>query len=191
MRIVTRFASAAALLVACNAGRPQTLEARAAGAEATTRGAPSVTASFRVPELRGYVNDNADLLTPPQEAELSEMYRSVEREIGCQIVLLTIESLPAVRIEDYSLTVANTWALGRKGIDDGVLITLAVNDETVRIEVGTGLELVISDDAAAAMIRQMTPQFATGAVFQGLKLGSVQIVQAIHQNVALVGKKQQ
>lgn len=99
--------------------------------------------SIEAPALRGRVNDYADVLTPDQEAELSGLYESVEREIGAQIALLTVKSLNGVPIADYSLAVANTWALGRRGVDDGLLLTIALNERATRIEVGYGLELVV------------------------------------------------
>src|SRR5262249_23578392 len=140
-------------------------------------GAP--TASFAIPALRGRVNDDADLLTPAQENELSSLYRSLEREIGCQIALLTVETLPGVRIEDYSRRVANAWGLGRRGIDDGVLITLARADRSVRIEVGSGLESILSNDAAGRIVQHMVARFAAGEFFEGLEVGSREIVQLI------------
>ena len=102
----------------------------------------------------------------------------MEQEIGSQIALLTIESLHGARIEDYSLAVANAWGLGRRGIDDGVLITIAPKDRTVRIEVGYGLELVISDQAAADVIRRMVPELAAGDSFTGIRKGSRTIAGA-------------
>jgi uncharacterized membrane protein YhaH (DUF805 family) len=158
------------------------------GAQAPRTIAP--TTSFDVPALRGRVNDYADLLTPEQESELAGLYRSLEQEIGCQIALLTIDNLNGVSIEDYSLEVANTWALGRRGIDDGVLITLARQDRRVRLAVGPGLESIVPDDAAGTIIQQMVPSFANGDFFKGLKDGSLEIVRMIHAKPDLVGHRE-
>jgi uncharacterized protein len=125
--------------------------------------------AFEVPALQGRVNDYANVLTPDQEAELSGLYESVERGIGSQIALLTIASSNGVPLDQYSLTVANTWGLGRSGVDDGLLITLAMNDRAIRIEVGYGLELVIPDEAAAGVIRRMAAEFAAGRRFAGIQ----------------------
>jgi uncharacterized protein len=142
-----------------------------------------------VPKLRGRVNDYADLLTPAQENELGSLYESVEKELGSQIALLTIESLHGERIEEYSLRVANAWGLGRSGIDDGVLITLAYEDRLLRIEVGYGLELVISEQAAADVLRGMIPQFRVAEFFGGIEHGSLEIARLIHAGQAFVGKR--
>src|SRR5688572_32020754 len=64
-------------------------------------------APFEAPKLLGRVNDHAGLLTPAEEAELTELYRALEEELGCQMALLTIESLQRSSIDEYSLKVAN------------------------------------------------------------------------------------
>jgi uncharacterized protein len=92
-------------------------------------------------------------------------------------------------MEDYSLTVANTWGLGRRGIDDGLLITIAFDDRSIRIEAGYGLELVISDEAAAEVIRRMGTEFSAGHLFAGIRAGSMDLIQMIQVNKALVGTK--
>jgi uncharacterized protein len=159
--------------------------------EPTARQAPAEPSrvSFEVPALRGRVNDYANVLTPDQEAELSGLYESVERGIGSQIALLTIESSNGVPLDDYSLTVANAWGLGRRGIDDGLLITRAINDRTIRVEVGYGLELAIPDEAAAGVIRRMAAEFAAGRLFAGIRAGSMELIQMIQVNEALVGRR--
>jgi uncharacterized membrane protein YgcG len=145
--------------------------------------------SFEVPALRGRVNDYANLLTPEQETDLNGLYESVERGVGSQIALLTVQSLNGVPMEDYSLAVANSWGLGRRGIDDGLLITIAFNDRSIRIEVGYGLELVISDEAAAEVIRRMGAEFSAGHSFAGIRAGSMELIQMIQVNKSLVGTR--
>jgi len=142
--------------------------------------------AFDVPALRGRVNDYADILTPVQEAELSGLYESLERETGAQMALLAVPSSSGVPIEKYSLTVANAWGLGRRGIDDGLLITVAFNDRTLRIEVGSGLESIISDQAAADVVRRMIAKFAAGSAFEGIRTGSLELIRMIRANPAPV-----
>jgi uncharacterized membrane protein YgcG len=156
---------------------------------ATQAPAKQSKVSFEVPALRGRVNDFADLLTPVQETDLVGLYESVEQEVGSQMALLTVQSLNGVPIEDYSLTVANTWGLGRRGIDDGLLITVARDEHSMRIEVGYGLELVISDQAAAEVLRGMSDEFAAGNFFAGIRTGSIHLIQMIQANESLVGER--
>jgi uncharacterized membrane protein YgcG len=192
------FALGLALLVtACRREHSPTTELATTPAVANpqpaTRQAPAEPPKlpFEVPALRGRVNDYANALTPEQETDLSGLYESVEREVGSQIALLTVESLNGVPIDDYSLTVANAWGLGRRGIDDGLLITIAFNDRKIRVEVGYGLELVISDQAAAEVIRRMGAEFSAGRPFAGIEAGSKELIQMIRANEALLGVRRQ
>jgi uncharacterized protein len=97
--------------------------------------------------------------------------------------------MSGMTIEEYSRKVANTWGLGRRGIDDGLLITLAVEARSVRVEVGDGLELIISDDVAKQVVRLMGPERAAGNFFEGLLQGSTEIVNRIRSNRQLVGQR--
>jgi hypothetical protein len=144
---------------------------------------------FEVPLLRGHVNDYADVLAPLEETDLGGLYESVEREVGPQIALLTVHSLNGVPIEDYSLAVANAWGLGRRGIDDGLLITIAFDDRLMRIEVGYGLELVVSDQSAAEVVRAMGAELSAGHQFSAIRTASLDLIQMIQANKGLVGTR--
>jgi uncharacterized membrane protein YgcG len=185
--------ASASLHIGCSSA---TSRSEAPSTKVARHSSPATSASVRpsqvrpdLPQLRGRVNDYADLLSAPEEAELGELYAVLERGTGCQMALLTIPVLPDVSIEEYSLTVANAWALGRRGVDDGLLITLARDNKSVRIEVGYGLEHVISDELAKDVIGRMTPEFRAGRFFGGLKDGSTEIIQLIHANADLIGKR--
>lgn len=186
---------ASAFLVAgCQSGPSQRSEATSPQAvppetavEVSSPGSSST--SVVVPELLGRVNEYAELLTPDEEAELAALYRSLEQEIGSQMVLLTIVSLHGVTMEDYSLTVANAWGLGRRDVDDGLLITLAREERTIRLEVGLGLEVLISDEASRRVLSHMAQEYREGRFFAGLRLGSRELVQMIRANPELVGTR--
>ena len=115
--------------------------------------------------------------------------RLVEDSVGSQIAILTIESLPETSIENYSLGVANTWKLGRAEFDDGILITLSEADHAVRIELGSGLEVAIPDDFAAETIDLMIPDFRGGRFYDGLGIGCQKLIDRIHENRALIGRR--
>ncbi|MGB5366659.1 MAG: TPM domain-containing protein, partial [Polyangiales bacterium] len=106
----------------------------------------SLTAfALSVPELTGRVNDYATLLTPATEARIDALLTQLEKDTGAQVVVLTIDSLQGESLEDYSLRVAEAWKLGRDDPDDGALLMIAKNDRKMRLEVGYGLEPVLSD----------------------------------------------
>lgn len=116
-----------------------------------------------VPFLSGRVVDEADLLPPEAEARLDATLAELERTAGAQVAVLTVESLEGEVLEDYSLRVAETWKLGRRGKDDGVLVLVAEQDRKMRIEVGYGLEGVLTDlESRAIMDNVMRPAFRAG-----------------------------
>jgi uncharacterized protein len=120
-------------------------------------------AALEVPYLAGRVNDQAGLLDDSFEAQLDEQLRQLEEETGAQVVVLTVPSLEGDPIEDYSIRVAETWKLGQKGADNGVLVLIARDERRVRIEVGYGLEPVLTDALSGRIIDSlMTPKFRAG-----------------------------
>jgi hypothetical protein len=96
----------------------------------------SVAISADVPTLRGRVDDYAGLLQPQVREQLESRLARYEQETTHQIAILTVPSLHGESIEAFSRRVANTWALGRKGLDNGVLVTVAPTERSVRIELG-------------------------------------------------------
>jgi uncharacterized membrane protein YgcG len=125
-----------------------------------------------VPLFTGWVNDTANILAKPDQERLSSLLRNYQNETHHQIALLTIASLEGEPIEKFSLRAANAWGLGLKGKDDGILVTLALKEKMVRIELGKGMENFISDSDAKVIIdTEMIPAFAKGNFSQGLELG--------------------
>ena len=107
-----------------------------------------------------YVVDLAGLIDPQTEADLNHNLRELEDKTTAQLVVLTIDSLEGEPIEKFSLRTAEKWALGQKGKDNGVLVTVAVQDRKYRIEVGYGLEAVLPDSLVGSIGRQqLVPYF--------------------------------
>lgn len=79
-----------------------------------------------IPKLNGRINDTAGVLTVPERQRIAGTLEQYERETHHQIAVFTIASLDGERIETLSLRTANTWRLGNKGLDDGILVTLAM-----------------------------------------------------------------
>ncbi|HCX21238.1 MAG TPA: hypothetical protein DHN29_04935, partial [Cytophagales bacterium] len=146
--------------------------------------------SLNVPNLYARVNDYADILTDPEEDQLNDLLKSLEDSIGSQLVILTIDSLDERTIEEYSMDVANDWRIGRADYDDGILITLAMKDRKIRIEVGYGLERIIRNEIAKKIIDgTMVPEFLKGDFYSGLTKASQELIDLIYGNPDLVGKK--
>ena len=138
-----------------------------------------------VPALTGRVVDQAGILSPATEAALTELLEAHEAETSNQLAVLTITSLEGEAIESFSLRVAETWALGTAANDNGVLLTVAVEDRELRIEVGDGLEGVLTDALAGRIIRnEIVPQFRAGDFEAGVLAGVGAIIGVIEGTYA-------
>lgn len=142
-----------------------------------------VTISFAqkdVPFLSGRVVDEAQVLDEQTITELEQLLKQHEDSTSNQIAVLVISSLEGAILEEYSIKVAETWALGQKEKDNGVLILVAIDDRKMRIEVGYGLEGDLTDASSSRIIRnEMAPNFRQGNYGQGIKDGVVAVIEAI------------
>ncbi|WP_266160273.1 TPM domain-containing protein [Dyella silvatica] len=131
----------------------------------------AATGAEALPELHGHVNDYAQVLGA-RAAGIDAQLTEHERVTGDQVVVLTVTDLGGQDIESYSNAVFTQWRLGHKGVDNGVLIIVAVNDHRTRIEVGYGLEGRLTDLASSQILRQaMHPRFASGDYAGGVEAG--------------------
>ena len=134
--------------------------------------------------------DEAELLTSQQEDSIFNIIQDLEKNIGSQIAVLTIISLNGEKIEERSLQTAEKMGLGRAKYNDGILVTVAVDEKQMRIEVGYGLEKIIKDEIAARINREiMSPRFRKGDYFNGIKEGVEKIKNLIEENKQLVGER--
>lgn len=131
-----------------------------------------LASALDVPSLSGRLVDAAHVLPPDLTATLSAELAAHEERTGNQVVLLTLPSLGGEPVEEFAHRVATTWQLGRKGIDNGVLLLVVPGDRRVRIEVGYGLEGTLTDAKASRIIRQeIIPRFRSGDVAGGVAAG--------------------
>ena len=137
-------------------------------------------AEITVPSLKSHVTDLTETLSSMEISRLEQQLTDFEAKKGSQIALLIIPTTQPETIEQYSIRVAEVWKLGRKGIDDGVLLLVAKNDRTLRIETGYGLEGVLPDALARRIIDEIiVPKFRQGHFFGGLQAGVEQIISII------------
>jgi uncharacterized membrane protein YgcG len=131
-----------------------------------------------VPNLAGHVNDTATVLKADDRERIEKALAQYERETFHQIAVLTIPTLAGEPIEYYSLRVARAWKLGHAGLDDGILMTIAMNDRIVRIELGLGMEKYISNDDANAVIEEhIIPSFRRGDYSRGIQAGVIELMR--------------
>lgn len=122
-----------------------------------------------VPPLQQRVTDLTQTLSTEQQAALEAKLAQFEQQKGSQIAILLVPTTQPEAIEQYSIRVVEAWKLGRKGVDDGVLILVAKEDRKMRIEVGYGLEGIVPDSIASQIIREgMQSRFKQGDFYGGL-----------------------
>ena len=121
------------------------------------------------PKLDAPVTDLTGTLTPLQVESLRNKIDALERRKGSQLVVLVVPTTRPETIEQYAVAAFQENAIGRKGVDDGVLLLVAKDDRRMRIEVGYGLEGAIPDALASRVIREyLTPRFKAGDFFGGI-----------------------
>ncbi len=134
--------------------------------------AASVRADVAIPPLKSHVTDLTGTLPAHEINRLDQLLTAYENKKGSQIAVLVVPTTQPETIEQYSLRVVEAWQLGRKKIDDGVLLLIAKNDKALRIEVGYGLEGVLPDATAKRIIEEIiVPHFKTGNFAQGIDAG--------------------
>ena len=139
-----------------------------------------VSAEVAVPALSGRVIDQTKTLTPEQMRTLDQKLREIEARKGSQVVVLMVSTTKPEEIEQFAIRVADKWKIGRKKVDDGVIVLIAKNDRAVRIEVGYGLEGALTDALNKRIIDgAIIPRFKQQDFYGGISAGVDQIGRVI------------
>jgi uncharacterized protein len=134
-----------------------------------------------VPALKARVTDLTQTLTPDQQNQLEAKLAAFEQQKGSQIAVLIIPTTQPEDIAQYSIRVTDAWKLGRKNVDDGLLILVAKDDHKMRIEVGRGLEGPIPDLTAKRVISEvMAPSFKQGDFYGGLNNATDKLIGLVN-----------
>jgi len=134
----------------------------------------------QVPPMQALVTDLTATLTSDQQAALAARLREFEGRKGSQVAVLVVPTTAPETIEAYSLRVVEQWKVGRRNVDDGVLLLVAKDDRTVRIEVGYGLEGALPDATAKRIISEViVPRFKDGDFAGGIDAGVDRILRAV------------
>lgn len=125
------------------------------------------------PKLTGRVVDSANLLSPEQEAALTQQLAGLEAKNRRQLVVVTLPSLEGYAIEDYGYRLGRNWGIGEKDVNSGALLIVAPNERKVRIEVGYGLEPILTDALSSVIIQQQVlPAFRNNDMAGGIMAGT-------------------
>ena len=137
-------------------------------------------ADVAIPPLRTRVTDLTATLSADQAATLDSKLAAFELRKGSQIAVLLVPSTKPETIEQYSIRVVDQWKLGRRGVDDGVLLLIAKEDRALRIEVGRGLEGVLPDAYGKRIVsNDIAPLFKQGDFNGGINAGVDRIIKLV------------
>lgn len=139
-----------------------------------------------VPELTGRVVDQAGMLDASQRQRLEDVLADYEAKTGSQIAVLLVKSTEPEAIEQYSIRVTDAWKLGRKGVDDGVLLMVARDNpkalRRLRIEAGRGVQGVLTDAQSKRILQDViAPYFRQEHYYEGLVAGVGAIATLLNQ----------
>lgn len=134
---------------------------------------PPMAAQVPVPPLTAQVTDNIGMLSPAQRATLEATLGDYARRTGTQVGILLIASTAPEAIEQYGIRVADAWKLGRKGIDDGVILIVARDNpkdlRRLRLEVGRGVQGTVTDAKSNRILQEViAPHFRQNDYYGGL-----------------------
>jgi len=122
------------------------------------------------------VNDYAGLLGPADRDRLERVLGERERATGAQVAIAIFRSLEGENLEDFSIRLAQQWRVGHKGLDNGAILVVFVNDRKLRLEVGYGLEPIVTDAVASQIIREViAPRFREGRYAAGLEAAALAV----------------
>lgn len=153
-----------------------------------------IKAATDFPRNTGYVTDTTHSLNSSQTALMSSMSEELEAKSGVQFATVIVDTLQGMTIEEYANKLFEKWGIGKKKDDKGLLMVVALKDKKVRIEVGYGLEPILTDAQAGDLLDDyVLPYFRQDDIQTGLSYGHVAIAQwvAKKSGVKLTGQHHQ
>jgi uncharacterized protein len=135
----------------------------------------SVITNQNIPEVTGYIDDSANLLDADTKASLTTTLTEFAKTDKGELAILTVPSMNGLNIEEFGIRVGEKWKVGKAGIDNGVIIIIALSERKVRIEVGRGANIT---DAQAGQIldNKMVPKLKQGDWNGAVKAGTEEII---------------
>ncbi len=140
----------------------------------------AAAAQVGVPPLTSRVTDLTSTLTAQQRGALEERLAAFEKRKGSQIAVLLVHTTEPDTIEQFGIRVGEQWKIGRKGVDDGAILIVALKDRALRIETGYGLEGALPDAVGKRIVEEhIVPRFKQGDYFGGIDAGVTHMMSVI------------
>ena len=147
-------------------------------------------AAPKFPALTGRVVDDAGILSPDTKAGLTEKLAALEQKTSRQLVVVTLPSLQGYDISDYGYQLGRAWGIGQSKLNNGILFIVAPNEHRTRIEVGYGLEPIITDAFSSVVIQtQVLPKFRSGDFNGGVVAGANALIEQLSLDTSEAEKR--
>ncbi len=145
-------------------------------------GCSSQTNDFYFPSHDGYVNDFIGVLSSEELEKSQNLVISLEKETSCEVAVAIVDDLGPYTIEEYAARLFSEWKIGKKEKDNGVLLLVSMKDRQLRIEVGYGLERIITDLEAKYIIEDViVPRFKNEDYGSGIYNGIAAIANHVYE----------
>lgn len=142
-----------------------------------------VGAAEKIPSPVGWVNDFADVIDSEYEKKIETVIKETEQATTAEIAVATFKSIAPYDEASYARLVFDNWKIGKKSKDNGVLILIAIDEHRWRIEVGYGLERILTDGLCGQIGRDyMVPYFRRGKYGEGLYNAVAAVAKIIAQD---------
>lgn len=137
--------------------------------------------AFTIPDRpQGYVHDAAHILSPSARDNLNQKLFEYDQKTSTQVVVALFPSLEGEALEDLTLRLAETWKIGMKGHDNGVLLSVFFQERKLRIDTGYGVESLLTDLRSDQIIRSViAPEFRNGDMQTGIQKGVEAILETL------------
>lgn len=137
-------------------------------------GAPALAQDY--PKPVGYVNDFAGILSADARSRLEDRLSTLEKDTSTEVVFVSVDSIGNSTLEEYAVGLFEDWGIGKKGQDNGVLLLVSLAEGDIRIEVGYGLESIITDGRAGRILdTEVLPSLEQKDFDQGIEKGLIAI----------------
>lgn len=169
------------LLILLAAGCGEGDSGRSANAQSSAAAMPQAVVGplLNLPKLTGRVVDQAEILSPATESEVTSKLAALDAKTSDQLVVVTVPGLGNESIEAFGRRLGNGWGLGSAELDNGVLLIVAPSERMTRIAVGNGLEGLLTDRRAKKIVEAMVARFKAGDFDSGVKTGVDEIVRTL------------
>ncbi len=147
-------------------------------------------AAPKFPALSGRVVDEAGILSVPTRDDLTRKLAALEAATSRQLVVVTVPSLGGYEISDYGYQLGRAWGIGQKTLNNGILFIVAPKEHKTRIEVGYGLEPIVTDALSSVIIQtQVLPKFRAGDFNGGVEAGADALIEQLSLDTSEAEKR--